>query len=124
MAEISIIIVSFNSRKFISRCLESISRSFKDLEHEIIIVDNGSKDGTIDLLKQKKDIILVQNGKNEGYAKACNQGAKIASGKFLFFANPDIEFDLLIKKQRLCRRRFYSHPSAGENTTHMHRTHS
>jgi GT2 family glycosyltransferase len=119
MAEISIIIVSFNSRKFISRCLESISRSFKDLEHEIIIVDNGSKDGTIDLLKQKKDIILVQNGKNEGYAKACNQGAKIASGKFLFFANPDIEFEDSIPDKIftfLSKNKDY----AGGGFTHIH----
>ena len=93
MPEISIIIVSFNSRKFISKCLESISRCFKNLGHEIIIIDNGSRDGTIDLLKQKKDITLVANGKNEGYAKACNQGARIASGKYLLFSNPDIEFE-------------------------------
>lgn len=92
MVEISIIIVSFNSRKFISKCLESISKYFKSMKHEIIIIDNDSKDGTIDLLRKKKEIILIENGKNQGYAKACNQGAKIASGKFLFFANPDLEF--------------------------------
>jgi len=120
MAEISIIIVSFNSRIFISKCLESISKCFKSLSHEIIIVDNGSQDGTIHLLKEKKEIILVQNGKNQGYAKACNQGAKIASGKYLFFANPDIEFEDNIPDKIfifLSKNKDY----AGGGFTHIHR---
>lgn len=120
MAEISIIIVSFNSRKFISKCLESISKCFKGLKHEIIIVDNGSKDGTIDILKEKKEITLVQNGKNEGYAKACNQGARIACGKYLFFANPDIEFEDNIPDKIfifLSKNKDY----AGGGFTHIHR---
>jgi len=120
MAEISIIIVSFNSRKFISKCLESISKCFKGLKHEIIIVDNGSKDGTIDILKEKKEITLVQNVKNEGYAKACNQGARIACGKYLFFANPDIEFEDNIPDKIfifLSKNKDY----AGGGFTHIHR---
>lgn len=120
MAEISIIIVSFNSRKFISKCLESISKCFKSLSHEIIIVDNGSKDGTIDILKEKKEITLVQNGKNEGYARACNQGARIACGKYLFFANPDIEFEDNIPDKIfifLSKNKDY----AGGGFTHIHR---
>ncbi len=120
MAEISIIIVSFNSRKFISKCLESISKCFKSLSYEIIIVDNGSKDGTIDILKEKKEITLVQNGKNEGYARACNQGAKIAGGKYLFFANPDIEFEDNIPDKIfifLSKNKDY----AGGGFTHIHR---
>jgi len=119
MAEISIIIVSFNSRKFVSKCLESISKCFKSLSPEIIIVDNGSKDGTIDILKEKKEITLVQNGKNEGYARACNQGARIASGKYLFFANPDIEFEDNIPDKIfifLSKNKDY----AGGGFTHIH----
>ncbi len=119
MAEISIIIVSFNSRKFLSKCLESISKCFKSFNHEIIIVDNGSQDGTIHLLKEKKEIILVQNRKNEGYARACNQGARIASGKYLFFANPDIEFEDNIPDKIfifLSKNKDY----AGGGFTHIH----
>lgn len=93
MVDISIIIVSFNSEKFISKCLESISKCFGNTEHEIIIVDNGSKDGTIDLLKRAKGVLLIENDKNLGYARACNKGAGIASGKFLFFTNADLEFE-------------------------------
>lgn len=92
MVEISIIIVSFNSVNLIDRCLESISKCFQRVNHEIIFVDNGSKDGTAELLRKKKEIILIENKKNQGYGKACNQGAKLASGKFLLFMNPDIEF--------------------------------
>jgi len=119
MSEISIIIVSFNSRKFISKCLESISRCFKSLSHEIIIIDNGSIDGTIDLLKEKKEITLVENGKNKGYATACNQGARIASGKYLLFANPDIEFEDNIPNKIfifLSKNKGY----AGGGFTHIH----
>ncbi len=119
MFDISIIIVSYNSRKFISKCLESISKCFKSMKHEIIIVDNGSKDGTIDLLKKKKEIMLVENGKNQGYAKACNQGARIASGEFLFFMNPDIEFEDNIPDKIsvfLSKNKDY----AGGGFTHIH----
>jgi len=92
MVKISIIIVTFNSEKYIGNCLESISKCFKDIGHEIIIVDNCSKDGTLDILNKRKDILLIRNGKNQGFAKACNKGARPASGKYLFFINPDIEF--------------------------------
>jgi hypothetical protein len=93
MVDISIIIVSFNSEKFISKCLESISKCFRNTKYEIIVVDNSSKDGTVDLLNKKKSVYLIENDKNLGYAKACNQGARVASGKFLFFTNADIEFE-------------------------------
>ncbi|MGB2843332.1 MAG: glycosyltransferase, partial [Candidatus Aminicenantaceae bacterium] len=92
MVKTSIIIVTFNSDKYIGNCLESISKCFKDIGHEIIIVDNCSKDGTLDILNKRKDILLIRNGKNQGFAKACNKGARPASGKYLFFINPDIEF--------------------------------
>lgn len=118
---ISIIIVSFNSEKYIGKCLQSISKCFKSMKPEIIIVDNGSKDGTIDLLKYRKEIILIENGKNQGYAKACNQGARIASGEFLFLINPDIEFEDNIPDEIfifLSKNKDY----AGGGFAHIHRS--
>ena len=119
MAEISIIIVSFNSRQFIGKCLDSISRCFRSLEHEIIIVDNGSQDGTVDFLKEKKEITLIENGKNEGYAKACNKAAKVASGKYLLFTNPDIEFKESIP-DKVFNFLSKNNKYAGGGFTHIH----
>jgi N-acetylglucosaminyl-diphospho-decaprenol L-rhamnosyltransferase len=77
---ISTIIVTHNSLDVIPQCLDSI-------DGEIIVVDNGSTDGTQEYLKQR-DVILIEN-ENTGFGDGCNIGAKRATGEYLFFLNPD-----------------------------------
>ena len=84
---LSIIIVTHNSEKFIRKCLDSIKG-----KHEIIIIDNNSKDNTPDILNDY-EIKLLKNRKNLGYARAVNQGIRIAKGEFLLILNPDIVLD-------------------------------
>jgi len=88
---ISIIIANFNGLDFIKSCLKSIFRSvYKNFE--VIVVDNGSTDGSVEYLKHletEKKITLITNKKNLGYTFAMNQGAKRARGKLLFFLNND-----------------------------------
>ena len=86
---VSIIIVTYNSAKFIIRCLNSINKvTYKN--KEIIIVDNSSTDNTLKLITGYR-INLIKSDKNLGFGKASNLGAKMASGKYLFFLNPDTE---------------------------------
>jgi len=74
----------------LDNCLESVYRTIEKIQFEVILVDNSSKDdGLESILKRYTKIQFINNSKNVGFARANNQGAKIASGNFLFFINPD-----------------------------------
>lgn len=89
---VSIIIVSFNSKNFIIKCLESIFSNVKNVQYEIIIVDNASIDNTIGEVENKfNNVLLIKNSKNVGFAKANNQAIKIARYKYILLLNPDVE---------------------------------
>lgn len=85
---VSIIIVTFNSQEYISKCLDSIKKFEPNCE--IIIVDNVSDDETINRIKGTRiPVKLLVQQTNLGYSKANNIGAKNAKGEYLFFLNPD-----------------------------------
>ena len=88
---LSIIIVSWNTKELVIDCLESVRASFVDASLEIILVDNASADGTADLVKQRfKDVNVVQNEANLGFAKANNIGLRVSSGEYLCLINSDV----------------------------------
>lgn len=90
--DISIVIVTYKSKEYIIRCLESIRESARGLATETIIVDNASGDGVGEFLHAKfPEVILIENEKNEGFARGVNQGAKRASGRYLYILNPDTQ---------------------------------
>ena len=74
----------------LDNCLESVYRTIEKIQFEVILVDNSSKDDGLEpILKRYTKIQFINNSKNLGFARANNQGAKIASGDFLLFINPD-----------------------------------
>lgn len=88
--EISIIIVSFNTRALLDVCLSSLPAAAESGRIEIIVVDNASSDGSADLVASRfPRIRLVRASDNLGFAKGCNLGAARARGRFLLFLNPD-----------------------------------
>jgi hypothetical protein len=90
--DLSIIIVSFNTKKILKDCIESVVKTTKEIKYEIIVVDNDSKDGSVKLLKllaKKYPIRIIANKNNAGFSIANNQGAKIAKGKYILFLNSD-----------------------------------
>ena len=94
--KIDIIIVTYNSRKWISNCLKSISKSnYPDKKISVVIVDNSSLDGTCEMLDDYNSCFgsfkLIKNGKNLGFGKANNIGAKHSISECLLFLNPDTE---------------------------------
>ncbi|MCM2273125.1 MAG: glycosyltransferase family 2 protein [candidate division Zixibacteria bacterium] len=91
---VSVILVTFNSQGTIERCVRSIPRSGPELAVQVIVVDNGSTDGTLESVRQSiPDAVILQNETNLGFAAACNQGAESATGEWLFFLNPDVVLD-------------------------------
>jgi len=84
--KISIIILSWNTKDLLEKCLKSIP-----FYVEVIIVDNGSTDGTIHFLNSLKwpNLKLIKNKKNLGFAKGNNQGIKVATGDLIMLLNSD-----------------------------------
>jgi len=96
--KLSIIIVSWNVRDLLSQLIDSIFKYTQDLDFEIIVVDNDSKDGTVAHLRlPRRDaprndrVKIIQNNFNAGFSKANNQGLAQAQGKYVLFMNPDME---------------------------------
>lgn len=88
--DISIIIVNYRVKEYISLLIDSIKKAKNDLEIEIFIVDNNSDDGSIEYLSRIHDnITYIRNDTNEGFGKANNQGIKEASGTYTLLINPD-----------------------------------
>jgi GT2 family glycosyltransferase len=90
--DISIIIVNYNTKSQVDSCLTSIYEKTKDVNFEIILVDNASTDGSQDLIKNKyPNVILIESQKNLGFGKANNLGINISKGKYLFLLNSDTQ---------------------------------
>ncbi|MFP7233938.1 glycosyltransferase [Bacillus subtilis] len=89
MMKTSIIVLTYNQLALTKQCLESIWKHTNNDCIEVIVIDNGSHDGTRDYLKQITSIKAIFNKTNEGFAKACNQGLEVASGDNILFLNND-----------------------------------
>ena len=96
--DLSIIIVSWNVKNRLKQCLESIFKARVNLNLEIFVVDNNSKDRSAEMVKSEFSktlslsngkVKLIENNKNLGFAKANNQAIKKAKGKFILLLNPD-----------------------------------
>jgi len=88
--ELSIIILNYNTKKLLSDCLNSLKKVENELNFEVIVCDNGSKDGSIEMIKNSyKNVILVENNANLGFAKGNNTAKKIVKGKYILFLNSD-----------------------------------
>ncbi len=97
--ELSIIIVNYNSGKYLAKCLKSIKQNIKNIEYEIIIVDNNSTDDSIKGIEQYDKVNLIREKKNHGFAKANNIAVSHAKGRYLLILNNDtIIFDDSIAK--------------------------
>jgi len=89
---ISIVLVSFNTAHELVACLESIERCAAAIPHEIIVVDNGSTDGSVEAVRRRfPSVQLVANQENLGFAKANNQALPRVRGEYILFLNPDSE---------------------------------
>jgi len=88
--DVSVIIVSWNTREYLHNCLTSIYDETDGVLFEVIIVDNASHDGSANMVRTEfPQVVLIKNGENRGFAAANNQGMKVAQGRYLLLLNPD-----------------------------------
>ena len=90
MAKVSIQIITWNSSRYIGDCLNSLqAQTFTDFS--VLVIDNASTDGTVEFVRSHYPTAAVlQNFKNLGYAKANNQGIKLAKSPYVLVLNPDV----------------------------------
>lgn len=90
---LSIVIVNYNSGKFLKSCLRSVYQKLEHLSFEVIVVDNGSIDSRVEIVPQEFPAVeFLYNEKNLGFAKAVNQGIQASQGRYILLVNPDVVF--------------------------------
>ncbi len=110
--KLSVVIVNYNVEHFLEQCLIAVRNGLRHIESEIIVVDNNSVDGSLEMLSDKfPEVQVIANKKNLGFARANNQAIKIANGEFILMLNPDtvVEADTFEKVIRFME----THPDAG-----------
>jgi len=97
---VSVIIVAWNVKDLLRQCLSSLWQTQQDIDFEVIVIDNASSDGTVEMVeKDFPQVKLIANQQNKGFAVACRQGAEIANGDYLLFLNDDTQvFDHILDK--------------------------
>jgi len=90
MLDVSVIIVNYNTKELTYNCLKSVFEMTKNIRFEVIVSDNGSTDGSIEMIKKDfPSVILIENNSNLGFGSANNRGLDVAKGKYIFYLNSD-----------------------------------
>ena len=112
MIDLSFIIVNWNTKGFLLPCVRSVFESEQGISKEVIVVDNGSQDGSGTEAKETfASVHLIENERNLGFAKAANQGLQRASGRYILLLNPDTQLKRGTVEQLMIF--MDSHPEAG-----------
>jgi GT2 family glycosyltransferase len=89
---LTIVIINWNTREYLLACLDSIEFATKGFTVETIVVDNGSQDGSQDIVKKNYPwVSLIENKKNFGFAKAANDALRQMKGRYALLLNPDTQ---------------------------------
>ena len=110
--DVSVVIVNWNTREILRDCLVSVYANTKDVEIEVIVIDNGSSDGSVEMVESEfPQAKIIANTENRGFAAANNQGMAVARGRYVLLLNSDtIVLDGAIDKATAFAD---SHPRAG-----------
>ena len=88
--KLSVIIVNYNVKFYLAQCIHSLEKALCGVEAEIIVVDNHSRDNSVEYLKKiYPNVHYIENEHNDGFAKANNKGIRLAKGDYVLLLNPD-----------------------------------
>jgi GT2 family glycosyltransferase len=110
--DVSVVIVSWNTREILRGCLRSVFDQTRAASLEVIVIDNDSRDGSAEMVRADFPAVkLIANQHNRGFAAACNQGMRLASARYILLLNPDtVVLDDAISR---CIRYADLHPDVG-----------
>ncbi len=92
MTGLSVIIVNWNTKDLLCQCIDSLTQTLKKIDTEVFVVDNGSIDESVAVVRQKfPEVRLIENPDNMGFARANNQAISLSSGEYLLLLNPDTQ---------------------------------
>ncbi len=109
---LSVIIVNYRVRYFLELCLHSVEKALRGLQAEVLVVDNGSGDGSVEYLRPRfPGVQFIANRENTGFARANNQAFGMARGRYVLFLNPDT----IVPENfaTVCLAFLESHPTTG-----------
>jgi O-antigen biosynthesis protein len=112
VVDVSVVIVNYNVREFLHQAIRSVFLAAGALKVEVIVVDNDSADGSVDMVRaQFPEVRVIANSENAGFSRANNQGIRISKGRHLLILNPDtiLQEDTLESLVHFLDR----HPDAG-----------
>ena len=109
--ELSVVVVNFNTGQLLGECLASVRRFAGDVDLEVLVVDNASTDGSMDVLREHPEVQGLRNASNVGFARAVNQALAVAKGRFVLLLNPDTRIESPVFRQLLAFAE--AHPGAG-----------
>ncbi len=89
--DVSIIIPVYGQIEYTVRCLNSLQNTKNNTSYEVIVIDDCSPDNSLEVLREIKGIILLENKENLGFIKSCNKAARSASGQYVYLLNNDTE---------------------------------
>ena len=88
--KLSVVIVSYNVRRFVEQCLDSVHKASEGIETEVFVVDNASQDDTVEAIgKEYPWVRLIANDDNLGFARANNIAIRQSVGEYVLLLNPD-----------------------------------
>ena len=88
--QLSIVIVNYNVKHYLRQCLDSVRKAIEGMDAEVFVVDNHSRDGSVEYLKQRyQDVKFIESNHNLGFARANNLAIRQSRGKYVLLLNPD-----------------------------------
>ena len=91
MRKLTVVIVSYNVRHYLEQCLASVRRAARNIDHDIVVVDNSSQDDTVEVLSERfsGEITLIESQHNLGFARANNIAIRQTQSQYVLLLNPD-----------------------------------
>lgn len=90
MLDVTILIVNYNACAYLRNCLSSLYEKGSRYSWETLVVDNGSTDGSLRMLRHFPQVRVIANAENRGFARANNQGIEASAGRYILLVNPDV----------------------------------